>query len=45
MKPLKYFLWAALSLTLIILVGVNALAPRPRITAQQDLDFDERAIC
>ncbi len=44
MKTLKYILWAALSITLVLLVSVNARPPKHRLT-QSDIEFDERAIC
>jgi len=44
MKPLKYLLWAALSLALVLLVSLNARHPKPRL-AQVDMEFDEFAVC
>ena len=44
MKALKYLLWAALSVILVLLVNANARPPKLRL-AQPDIEFDERAIC
>jgi len=44
MKPLKYILWALLSLAILLLVNVNSRSPRPRLS-QVDLEFDELAVC
>ena len=44
MKPIKYILWALLSLTLILLVNANTRSSRPRLS-QVDPEFDELAVC
>lgn len=44
MKALKYLLLASLSIVLILLLGNSTRPTRVRM-ANQDLEFDERAIC
>lgn len=44
MKPLKYTLWALLSVALILLVNANVRSHKPRLN-QVDLEFDELAVC
>ena len=44
MRPLKYLLWALLSVALVLLVNANTRSPKPRLS-QVDLEFDELAVC